>query len=363
MTASKFQLHKFCYNAFFIDQRYSKLKPLDTSYAFRVSAVDSISGRKVSIKKIKDLFVDSLDVQRILRDLQILKHLNGHENILAILDLMCKEDKYVDDLYIVNNLFESDLQRIIDSKQLLSTQHLQYFLYQTLRGLKYIHSANIIHRGLTPSSILVTANCDLAISDFFFARGIANSTEKNFHIDSLTAFVITGWYRAPEVLYDAPDYGKPVDIWSVGCIFAQLILQEAMFRGEYPELLLEAIVSKLGCPPKEKLNLIRHKEPLDRVLKYQFHRPPPFRTLFPPNFDKDGIDLLEKMLKFHPDDRITAEEGLKHPFLKDFHGKMLEPAAESVFEFNWKYEISEEEVIRSYLFFFVFSSQNFCLLL
>jgi mitogen-activated protein kinase 1/3 len=107
----------------------------------------------------------------------------------------------------------------------LTDQHFQYFLYQILRGLKYIHSGNVLHRDLKPSNLLVNSNCDLAVCDFGLARGFATEGE-----DTLTEYVVTRWYRAPELLCEAPHYGRAVDVWGVGCIFAELLVHDAFFQ-------------------------------------------------------------------------------------------------------------------------------------
>lgn len=127
--------------------------------------------------------------------------------------------------------------------QVLTDQHLQYFLYQILRGLKYVHSANVLHRDLKPSNLLVNANCDLALCDFGLARGFDSEGS-----DLLTEYVVTRWYRPPEVLCDCASYGKPVDIWGVGCIFAELMVHEPFFRGNDPQHQLGVILSKIGEP-------------------------------------------------------------------------------------------------------------------
>lgn len=328
------------YNRFFIDQRYTNLKPIgDGSYGFVVSALDRITGQKVAIKKIKDTFIDVVDAKRILRELKLLRHLSGHENIISILDIMSvpPNTERFDDIYIVTNLMESDLERIIRSRQVLTNQHLQYFLYQILRGLKYIHTANILHRDLKPSNLLVNANCDLALCDFGLARGFENENK-----DVMTEYVVTRWYRAPELLCGCASYGKAVDIWSVGCIVAELLIHEPFLRGETPQHQLEIIVSKLGCPPREKLGFIQQGPPLEAILRYEHRRPPPFHSFFPPNTSAVGLDLMWQMLQFNPDDRITVENALAHPYLKDFHGQMPEPSAKALFDFNFEQTMEEE---------------------
>lgn len=165
---------------------------------------------------------------------------------------------------------------------------------------------------------------------------------------------MTRWYRAPELLLDCTTYGKPVDIWSVGCIFAELIIHEPFFRGDTPNHQLEIIINKIGLPPPERLNFIENPMALNAILQKGRRAPPPFHTLFPPNTSPVAIDLLAKMLTFHPDDRVTVEQALAHPYLKDFHGQMSEPVARSRFDFDFERvgsgdDLPESEV-RRYMF-------------
>lgn len=102
---------------------------------------------------------------------------------------------------------------------------LQYFLYQLLRGLKYVHSANVLHRDLKPSNLLLNANCDLKIGDF----GLARTTSET---DFMTEYVVTRWYRAPELLLNCTEYTAAIDMWSVGCIFGEIATREPLFPGK-----------------------------------------------------------------------------------------------------------------------------------
>lgn len=170
--------------------------------------------RKVAIKKVANTFKDLVDAKRILRELKLLRHLGGHENISWILDIMVSpnrrnfRDVYVDSAalcvavrvrgyvthgacarYIVTDFMETDLQHIISSTQTLSDSHIKYFVYQILRGLKYVHSANVLHRDLKPSNILVNSNCELVICDFGLARGV-----EDMEHEELTQYVVTRWY-------------------------------------------------------------------------------------------------------------------------------------------------------------------------
>ena len=103
--------------------------------------------------------------------------------------------------------------------------YLQYFLYQLLRGLKYVHSANVLHRDLKPSNLLLNANCDLKIGDF----GLARTTSET---DFMTEYVVTRWYRAPELLLNCSEYTAAIDIWSVGCILGEIGTREPLFPGK-----------------------------------------------------------------------------------------------------------------------------------
>ena len=340
MNADDYHAVQVGYNRFYIDKRYTQSKPAgDGSYGFVASALDTVTGEKVAIKKIKDVFHDLVDAKRILREMKLLRHFNTHENIITIIDIMTvpPRTEVFEDVYIVTNLMESDLERIIRSRQRLTDQHYQYFLYQILRSLKYVHSANVLHRDLKPSNLLVNANCDLAICDFGLARG--------YHIEgeeTLTEYVVTRWYRAPELLCESPYYGKGVDIWSVGCIFAELLTHEAFFRGDNPQHQLEVIVAKLGCPSRDKLRFIQSAAALQAILQYEGRVPPPFRSLFPSDSNPLALDLLSKMLTFDESERISVEDALNHIYLKDFQGQMDEPNSKALFDFSFEDQLRSD---------------------
>jgi len=147
-----------------------------------------------------------------------------------------------EDIYIITDLMETDLHRVIYSRQDLSDEHIQYFLYQILRGLHMIHSANVMHRDLKPSNILVNKDCDLKICDLGLARGYEDEHELK------TEYVITRWYRSPEVILKASKYTKAVDIWSVGCIFAELLGRTPLFPGEDYLDQIQRTIAVLGTP-------------------------------------------------------------------------------------------------------------------
>lgn len=222
-------------HTFTVDTRYSLIRVVGSgAYGVVISSHDSKKNNEVAIKMVPKAFNDEIDAKRILREIKLLKHFN-HENIVGICDMMPPNVRYLEDyhdVYIVADLMETDLHRIIYSKQKLSIDHVQYFAYQLLRGLKCIHSADVIHRDLKPSNLLVNSNCDLKICDFGLARGIHKTEEGSNNTMLLTEYVVTRWYRAPEIMLACHEYAKPVDIWSVGCIFAELIQRKPYFPGD-----------------------------------------------------------------------------------------------------------------------------------
>ncbi len=223
-------------HTFTVDKRFSMIRVVGSgAYGVVISAQDSEISKNVAIKMVPKAFNDEVDAKRILREIKLLKHLK-HENIVGIVDMMPPTAKYLEDfhdVYIVTDLMETDLHRIIYSKQKLSIDHVQYFIYQVLRGLKYIHSADVIHRDLKPSNLLVNSNCDLKICDFGLARGIHEAhAEGRGGTMLLTEYVVTRWYRAPEIMLACHEYSKPIDLWSVGCIFAELIQRKPYFPGD-----------------------------------------------------------------------------------------------------------------------------------
>ena len=319
-----------------------ELEPLDPAYPAALThhpnppaspstpAVDKVTRRKVAIKKISDTFHDLIDAKRILREIKLLRHFNSHENVITIQDMMCLPADTVNfsDVYIVTNLMESDLDRIIASNQTLTDQHFKYFLYQILRGLKYIHSADVLHRDLKPSNLLVNANCDLALCDFGLSRGVDGSADAGM----LTEYVVTRWYRAPELLCDSSSYGKAVDIWSVGCIFAEMLCRKPFFRGDHPHHQLQVIVDKLGCPAPEDMEFVTNNMARKAILSAKGAKGQPLSEYLPSNTSSQAVDLLQKMLVFCPDGRITVEMALEHKYLRELHSQMEEPVCSSNFD-------------------------------
>jgi len=332
---------------FEVDKKYTLIKPIGHgAYGVVISAQNTDEdGEKVAIKKIPHAFDDIIDAKRILREIKLLRHFD-HENIISIMDILKPPSiaKY-EDVYIISDLMETDLHRIIYSRQPLSDDHVQYFMYQVLRALKYMHSANVLHRDLKPSNLLLNSNCDLKVCDFGLARGVIPDEESM----ELTEYVVTRWYRAPEIMLSCQEYTKAIDVWSVGCIFAELLGRKPLFPGDDYIHQLTIICDKLGTPEDEDLEFIT-SEKARRFMKGQAHKAKvSFSSLYP-KADPLAVELLDRMLMFNPAKRITVEEALAHPYLESLHNEEDEPTAHAVFSFDFEKEDLTRERLQELIF-------------
>ena len=306
------------------------------AYGVVCSAVHKKTSEKVAIKKIPNAFEELTTAKRTYRELKIMRHFR-HENVIGIREILMPREPLNDfkDVYVVLDLMESDLHQIIHSQQSVSMEHIRYFLYQILRGLKYIHSANVVHRDLKPSNLLVNENCELKIGDFGMARGLLGNVDSKRKM-FMTVYVATRWYRAPELLFSNDDYSYAIDMWSVGCIFAEMLGRRQIFPGRNPMHQLTLIIEVLGMPPDK---LLRSSNS-DQIFNF-FHRNFGGRRSINlrdkyPKVDENGLDLLSKMLVFNPEDRISVIEALAHPFLAKYHDPEDEPNCIPVFDFSFE---------------------------
>lgn len=318
---------------FDVDNSYQVLRPIGHgAYGVVVSAVNKSTNTKVAIKKITRAFDDLIDAKRILREVKFLRQFN-HDNIVGIKDILTPPSLAgFEDVYIVSDLMETDLHRIIYSRQALTLEHIQYFIFQILGALKYMHSANVLHRDLKPSNLLLNSNCELKICDLGLARGLSDEPDMN-----LTEYVVTRWYRAPEIMLACQEYTKAIDMWSVGCIFAELINRAPLFPGESYLQQLQLICKRLGRPPEEDLDFVTSDKAKEFIRRLPDTTPITSREAFPYT-DERSAHLLDQMLVFHPAKRITVEEALRHPFLESLHSGEEEPAANKLFSFEFEKE-------------------------
>ncbi|KAG7226874.1 hypothetical protein INR49_022169 [Caranx melampygus] len=349
------------------------------------SAINEKTTEKVAIKKLHRPFQSEIFAKRAYRELRLLKHMK-HENVIGILDVFTPASSLSDfqDFYLVMPYMFTDLSKVRGN---LSEDKVQFLVYQMLCGLRYIHKAGIIHRDLKPGNLAVNQDCELKILDF----GLARSTDAE-----MTGYVVTRWYRAPEVILNWMHYtqtGKTIvavtyssctpvlavvspalmDIWSVGCIMAEMINGKTLFKGKDYMDQLTQIMKVTGVPGPEFIQKLDSPEAKNYVKALPRYPRKDFSTLFtrasaqdyrkkksavihvlikdedpevgssykllgvfmdnrldwkentiviftkvqstsPGCFFRDGIDLLEKMLVLDGDERPTAELALEHPY-------------------------------------------------
>ena len=341
---------------FIVDERYEYVKQIGVgAYGVVISCYDKKTNHNVAIKKVGNAFEDLIDAKRIVREIKLLRYFK-HDNIVSLIDIQKPPGRTgFEDIYIITDLMETDLHRVIYSRQELTDDHIQYFIYQILRGVLYMHSANIIHRDLKPANILANKNCDLKICDLGLGRAEVYDYDekkitkkqkkkpKNDESDSdedpeLTEYVITRWYRAPEVILCPSHYAKAVDIWSVGCIFAELLGRQPLFPGDHYLDQIQKIIAVTGTPKMEELEFIQKKEAKEFFLKLVKRTKLTWTSLFP-NANPIALDLLEKMLTFNPKKRYTVDQCISHPYFEGLHDPDQEPITTS--SFDWTFDAVE----------------------
>jgi len=241
---------------------------------------------------------------------------------------------------------DTDLSRVIWSAQTVSYEHVRYFAYQVLRGLKYLHSAQIMHRDLKPQNLLVDSNCDLRICDLGLARLIEHQDNDQ------TVYVVTRWYRAPELLLGKRDYDKSIDVWSCGCILAELLQRAeepkggrrfALWQGHNYVDMLKMQLETLGHPQLEDQQHLSAKARAflagDNFGGQRSGRE--WAELYP-HAPRLAVDLLGKLLQFNPQKRLGAAQALAHPYFAELHDPDDEPDCASAFDF--KHEMNQSNL-------------------
>eukprot|EP01084_Bolivina_argentea_P287239 492834_1 len=336
------------------------------------------SGKDVAIKRIANIFAVALDAKRIYREMYILRKLK-HPQIIGLLDVFTPNSvENLNDIYLVFECMETDLYKLIQSPQFLTDGHIQAIIYQILLGLRHIHSACVIHRDLKPANILLKADCSLKICDFGLSRVVdpefitmksspedanlvTNTSDTDEDSDDsygilsgrtplmpptkhlrrqLTEHVVTRWYRAPELIL-RQDYNSAVDVWSLGCIYAELLGMQKesepdhksrfpLFPGtscfpfsgdintSYDDQLdqLSVILSVIGTPTPEDvdatddvsryMNILKPCSRVDLASLYRGAKP-------------EALELVSSMLQFNPKKRICVSEALCHKHLSAVH--------------------------------------------
>uniref|UniRef100_A0A8C4I530 mitogen-activated protein kinase n=1 Tax=Dicentrarchus labrax TaxID=13489 RepID=A0A8C4I530_DICLA len=266
-----------------VPERYRDLKQVGTgAYGTVCSAWDRRAGAQVAIKKLHRPFQSKLFAKRAYRELRLLKHMR-HEN----------------------RSFRGHFRPFLNADYKIK---LQFLVYQMLKGLKYIHSAGIIHRDLKPGNLAINPDCELKILDF----GLARQADAE-----MTGYVVTRWYRAPEVILNWMHYTQTVDIWSAGCIMAEMLLGKPLFKGNDHLDQLREIMKITGTPAADFIVKLQSQDAknyirsLPKVPKKDLH------SIFS-KASSSAVCVLEKMLLLDPEQRVSASEALDLPFFSEY---------------------------------------------
>lgn len=327
---------------FYVAPRYKNLQYIgEGAYGMVCSATDVSTGDRVAIKKISP-FEHQTYCQRTLREIKILARIQ-HENVIDIKNIIKQKSlEELRDVYIVQGLMETDLFKLLKTQK-ITNDHTCYFTYQILRGLKYIHSANVIHRDLKPSNILLNTNCDLKICDFGLAR-VADPTQN--HAAIYTEYVATRWYRAPEIMLNSKAYTISIDVWSVGCIMAEMLGNRPLFPGKHYLNQLSLILNVVGTPSPEDMRCIFNEKARLYVETLPKQKKVPWKQLYP-QAQEQALELLDKLLSFNPDKRLPVEEALAHPYLQQYYDPTDEPVAEQPFSFDTEIDDLPKEELKA----------------
>lgn len=283
------------------------------AYGTVYRAKNRSSDQVVAMKKIRVPLADDGVPMSTLREISLLRHLDQYEhpNIVRLLDI-CQgkrldRERYMI-LFMVFEHMEYDLARFLDNiphPNGLSLSKIVSFMKDIFSGVDFLHSRRVVHRDLKPQNLLVTKTGRIKIADF----GLAKTYDFEMR---LTSVVVTLWYRAPEVILGLP-YATSIDVWSCGCILAELFKRSPLFCGTSEADQLDRILRIIGTPPK-------HDWPDDVSIlwnSFESRKRVPFDQIIP-NLTEPANDLLKKTLRFKPRDRLSAKQCLNHPFFHDF---------------------------------------------
>ncbi|KAJ0407536.1 hypothetical protein P43SY_006854 [Pythium insidiosum] len=323
---------------FRIYTRYQLIRAIGHgAYGVVIAASDQVTGNSVAIKNIPKTFDDLVDAKRIVREIRLMRHLR-HPNVVTVTDLMRPPSLATfEDTYIVTDLMETDLHRVINSQEPLSPDHIAYVTYQMLCALRYIHSAQILHRDIKPSNVLINRDCLVKICDFGLARGFDVTPEGDTAMDqALTEYVVTRWYRAPELLL-ASRYSTAIDVWSVGCILVEMFLRKPVFPGHDHVHQLNLILQTVGSPSPADMGFITNAKAKRWILKQPQHAGKSLANVCP-SAPPEAIDLMTKLLAFDPRKRLSVDDAIAHPFLAAYRQPEMEGTAAAPFDFSFEME-------------------------
>eukprot|EP01016_Furgasonia_blochmanni_P028129 TRINITY_DN2957_c0_g1_i1.p1 TRINITY_DN2957_c0_g1~~TRINITY_DN2957_c0_g1_i1.p1 ORF type:complete len:371 (-),score=125.58 TRINITY_DN2957_c0_g1_i1:190-1302(-) len=301
-------------------EKYEKLEKLgEGTYGVVYKARDKTTKELFALKKIRLESEDEGIPSTAIREIALLKELQ-HPNIVRLHDVIHTSKK----LILVFEYVDQDLKKFMNScDKPLEPIVVKSFLYQLLKGIAHCHQLRVLHRDLKPQNLLVSKEGILKLADFGLARAFG------IPVKNYTNEVVTLWYRAPDILLGSKNYSTSIDIWSIGCIFAEMVNMKPLFPGQSEQDQLKRIFKYMGTPTEEKWPTVVELPDwnADAFEKYAGES----LSKLVPRLDADGLDLLDKMLRCNPTERITAKNALTHPYFKDIPESLKKLYAAQIF--------------------------------
>ncbi|OGM46637.1 mitogen-activated protein kinase mpkC, partial [Aspergillus bombycis] len=280
------------------------------------SAYDRVRGQSVAIKKLLNPFATAANAKQTYREIKLLKQLR-HENLIGLCDVFISPRT---DVYLVTELLSTDLGRLLEAGP---WNHNSY----SISRIKYCN-------------LVIDENCDLKICDF----GLARPQDRR-----MTGYVSTRYYRAPEVMLTWQMYGVEMDIWSAGCVIAEMFNGKPLFPGQDPINQFYLILDVLGNPSDKFISRVCTTNTVEIIRSLERREPRPLQSVIQ-NLDEFSRSLLERMLILDPQERISAEEALQHPYMSVYHDPADEPIAEEKFDWTFNGSEFDEEMLKEMMY-------------
>ncbi|GES83035.1 protein serine/threonine kinase [Rhizophagus clarus] len=290
--------------------KYQKIEKLgEGTYGIVYKAQNRDSNEVVALKRIRlDNEEEGVPCTAI-REISLLKELK-HPNIVRLYDVLHTEKK----LTLVFEYLDSDLKKFLDTYGGdLDKDTIKQLMYQLLKGIAFCHEHRVLHRDLKPQNLLINKRGELKLADFGLARAFG------IPVRSYSHEVVTLWYRAPDVLMGSRQYSTSIDVWSAGCIFAEMASGRPLFPGSSIKDQLLRIFKVLGTPTEETWPGVSQLP--EYKSDFTTYNRIPLESLLP-KLDSSGIDLLsQQLIKYQPEKRLSAEDALQHPYFEEIRKK------------------------------------------